>query len=252
MLPTTEELIDAVASDIDVVTAIASEALDRPVPSCPEWFGRDVLAHLGRVFTSVSRTVDTRAQQMIPRGEMPEPPPSDQLVAWIGETGGALVASLRGIDPDEPVWSWSTDCRGRFYHRRMAHEVAIHRHDLEAAIGSPIDSRSAVSPRVAADGVDEYFDLVLPFSVARWPRPIPTLPLHVVAVDMPDQAGSAGRWTVRRDDEGIALERSILDGPGVGVSGPVGELRLWVWNRPSAVVVSGDEQGAAAWAALAP
>ncbi len=287
MVPTTEALISAAAGDIETVLSIAPVALDRPVPSCPGWLGADVLAHLGRVFTSVSQTIDRRAQEMIPRAEMPEAPPVTRIVEWVDESSAALLRSLRSIEPDEPVWSWSTDRRGRFYHRRMAHEIAVHRYDLESAIGSPDDggakrpgadvaadgvsgsavaadgvSGSAVAAdgvsgsAVAADGVDEYLDLVLPFSVARWPRPIPAVRLNVVALDRVEVSSGVGQWSVRRNGDGIALDRSPIDPsrdePTVTVSGPAGALRLWVWNRPSAVTVAGDLATASAWAALAP
>ncbi len=56
-------------------------------------------------------------------------------------------------DPDEPAWTWDADSQNAgFRYRRMAHEAAVHRVDVEDGAGVlPMP----VAPARAADGIDE-------------------------------------------------------------------------------------------------
>ncbi len=70
----------------------------------------------------------------------------------------ALVALFREHDPADPCWNaLGEDLTVAFLARRLAHESAIHRIDVEVARGSP----TTVDAEIAADGIDERLFVVL-------------------------------------------------------------------------------------------
>jgi uncharacterized protein (TIGR03083 family) len=78
-------------------------------------------------------------------------PPTE---GWIRDGGRSLLETLRGADPEVPMWSWGADQHVRFWSRRQLHETLIHRSDLELAGGmSP-----KLEPEVAADAIDEFLE----------------------------------------------------------------------------------------------
>jgi uncharacterized protein (TIGR03083 family) len=216
--------------------------LDAAVPTCEGWTVADVLGHLGRVHRSVSEIIERRALE-VPPVEIPKPPPGEAVLDFFAEGLERVVAALRSIDPDEPVYSWSGDGTGRFYHRRMAHELAVHRFDVEAAHGTP----GPFDPEMATDGIDEFYGVLVPFSARRWKRPLPAGSLHLHRTDGP------GEWLVRAVDGSVVTTHEHAKGD-VAVKGSASDLFRFVWNRgrSSELVTFGDDAVAEEWAALAP
>jgi hypothetical protein len=115
--------------------------------------------------------------------------------------------------------------------RRQAHELAVHRMDLEAAAGVP---RAPLDPALADDGVDELLSIVVP----RWAHTEPLAGAEAaVAVTNTD---TGRQWEVRivRGAVAVASEHSgtadaVLTGDGT-------HLLLHLWGRPAEVEVSGD------------
>jgi uncharacterized protein (TIGR03083 family) len=224
------------------VLAAGKAGLDAPIPTCSGWVVADVLGHLGRVHRSVSEIIERRAQD-IPDVAIPKPPAGDAVLGFFEEGLDRVVAALASIAPDEPVYSWSGAGNGRFYHRRMAHELAIHRFDVEAAHGVP----APFDPDMAVDGIDEFYDVLVPFSASRWTRALPTGSLHLHRTD------GDGEWLVRAVDGVVVTTREHAKGD-VAVRGPASDLFAFVWNRgrSDAIATFGDEAVADEWAALAP
>jgi uncharacterized protein (TIGR03083 family) len=224
------------------VLGAGKTGLGAPVPTCPGWTVADILGHLGRVHRSVSEIIERRALE-IPPVEIPKPPTGDAVLGFFEEGLARLVAALASIDPDEPVYSWSGDGTGRFYLRRMAHEIAVHRFDAEAAHGAP----APFDTDMAADGIDEMLEVVLPFSARRWARPLPTGSIHLHRTDGP------GEWTARADGGRVLVTREHAKGD-VAVRGPASDLFAFVWHRGRGpdLVTFGDDALADAWADLAP
>jgi len=224
-------------------TLVAARAgLDAPVPTCEGWTVRDVLGHLGRVHRSVSEIIERRAQE-VPDVAIPKPPSGDAVLGFYEEGLHRLVAALGTIGPDDPVYSWSGAGSGRFYFRRMAHELAVHRFDVESAFGPP----GPFEPEMAADGIDEFYTVLVPFSVRRWERPLPSGSLHLHRTDGP------GEWLVRAVDDAVVTAHEHAKGD-VAVRGSASELFRFVWNRGrgEGLQLVGDDSVAHAWAALAP
>src|SRR5487761_1601925 len=101
----------------DLLARAAERAgLDAPVPSCPGWRSRDLLAHLGFVhrwatsYVAAERTEATR------------------------EPGEQEIAALAPADPAVRCWTFlPAPSPLAFWARRQAHETAIHRVDAQLA-----------------------------------------------------------------------------------------------------------------------
>lgn len=232
----------AIDRDGHAVLDAGKAGLDAAVPTCPGWTVRDVLGHLGRVHRSVADIVEQRLTTM-PTTPMPTPPAGDAVLGFYEEGLQRLHAALAAVDPDEPVYTWAGDQRAGFYHRRMALELAIHRVDVERAHGEP----GAIDADLAVDGIDELYEVVLPFSARRRGTPLPAGSLHLHRTD------GDGEWLVRAEGDRVVVTREHAKGDAA-VRAAAGDLLLFAWNRgrPERLQVFGDEGVAAEWARLAP
>jgi hypothetical protein len=69
----------------------------------------------------------------------------------------------------------------------MAHETAMHRYDAEAATGTP----TPFDGDMAADGIAELYEVVLPFGLVRREVTLPSGSLHLHRSD------GEGEWMVK-------------------------------------------------------
>jgi uncharacterized protein (TIGR03083 family) len=170
------------------------DALGLPVLSCPDWTLEDLVRHLGDIYGWVAGHVG-RGVMSRPERPAPEAPTGVAVLAWWDERYANLLKTLDWLDPSLPAWNWAPQAkRAEFWHRRMAHETAIHRWDAQMAVGlsEPIEAK------LAADGITEVIDTWLPAGRRRGP-----LDRHgVVALRATDVAAV---WNVRLRGEGIAL-----------------------------------------------
>jgi uncharacterized protein (TIGR03083 family) len=225
--------------------AVGEADLAADVPSCPGWTVTMLVTHLGHVYQStaahVVRGVITAPEK--PVGAVVDEPPADVL-SWWDEQFANVRSTLEVIEEDMPAWNWAPQTkRAGFWHRRMAHETAIHRWDAQMAIGrgEPID------PKLAADGVAEVLDTYLPAGRRREPA-------SMTGIAVLDAVDIEQSWFIRLRGEGIALldTDTIFDDdehrPSVTASGPASDLDLALWGRVGLDVldVSGDERMLAA------
>ncbi|WP_028661870.1 maleylpyruvate isomerase family mycothiol-dependent enzyme [Saccharomonospora saliphila] len=210
---------------------------DAPVPTCPGWTVSEVVRHVG----SVSRV----ALGWLRTGSRPHEWQSDPVA---GQTvRGYLrdgVAELSGLlarhDPAEPAGSWwDADRSHGFWYRRMAHELTVHRVDVQLAAGLDV---SDIAEDLALDGVDEALSLWFGHRLRRMgvtgtrsASVTVRAGEHAWAVD----AGPDGT-TVRPEPERAATARGETDAV---VSGTAVSVYLWLWGRagPGAVTVEGDD-----------
>jgi uncharacterized protein (TIGR03083 family) len=202
----------------------------------------DVLGHLGRVHRSVSEILERRSLD-IPDVPIPRPPEGDAVLGFFEDGLDRVVAALRAVDPDQPVYTWTGRATGRFYLRRMAHELAVHRYDAQLAHGTP----TGFDPDMATDGIDEFFGVLVPFSVSRWERPLPAGSLHLHRTD------GEGEWLVQAVGGEVVTSHEHAKGD-VAVRGSASDLFRFVWNRglSDELATFGDDALADEWAALAP
>jgi uncharacterized protein (TIGR03083 family) len=218
-----DDYLDAITRESARLAESAGHAgLDASVPSCPEWTVADLVEHIANVQRWARITVETRATQRIAWRELPPPPPPNEVLAWFRDQTHSLVETLARTDPATPVWSWTDDHTARFWFRRQANEVAVHRWDAQGAAGTG----TAIDTALAADGIDEWLAM-LPF---RTPGPVTGSgeTLHLHCTDTP--TGVGGEWLVTLTAEGPVTERVHAKGD-VAARGGASELDLFVWGR---------------------
>lgn len=153
-------------------------------------------------------------------------------MSWAGQGLAQLIEVLSGLPPAAPAWNWGRQPPvAGFWHRRMAHEVLIHRRDTERAVGAPLTGYGPL----AGDGLAELLTLFLPRRRHREPWSGPT---GTISVRPTDGAG----WLVRVGaGQQLAIEPGDSGGDVV-LRGTAEELLLAGWGRHplAAVLVSGD------------
>lgn len=229
-----------------LIVAAERAGLDRPVPWCPGWAMRDLLYHVGEVWSFWAHVVDlgiTRGEQLADYDDPPVPPDAE-LVEWASERRRHLWQVLGWASPDTPLWTWA-DTQGSvaWVRRRMAQETAVHRWDAEAAGGAGW----GIDALVAADGIDEFLSY---FSAPdEGAEPVGgTVHLHCTDDDVPH---GAGEWMIHEvTAAGAQFDRVHAKGD-CAVRGRANDLLLWLWRRPTTVEILGDAGVAARFVASA-
>jgi uncharacterized protein (TIGR03083 family) len=225
------ERFGILAAELAAGLTRAGGGLDVVVPWVPAWTARDLVGHLGTVHrwaTDIVRAGTTDGPPASTR-----PPDDDDLLGWYAAGHTELVRALRTVPPDSPAWHMSPAAPkvAATWARRQAHELAVHRMDLEAAAGVP---HAPIEPELADDGVDELLSIVVP----RWAH---TEPL----------AGASALVAVRNTDTGRGWEVRIARGAvdvaprhsgtaDATLTGAGTQLLLHLWGRPADVAVAGD------------
>jgi uncharacterized protein (TIGR03083 family) len=216
--------------------AVRAAGLDAEVPSCPGWNVNDLCAHLARVHRWAAEIVEARPDE--PAGHWKRlrapvgPDVFDFVDAGIAELGGALDRA----DPAEPCWSWTDDRTVRFWARRQAHELAIHRWDAQCAAGRP----EPIEHGQAVDSIQELFD-IRPF------RPGGVTPGHGETVHLHCTDGE-GEWLARFEPDRAVVTHEHAKGDAAA-RGTASDLLLLMWGRipVDRVEVFGDASLLASW-----
>jgi uncharacterized protein (TIGR03083 family) len=211
--------------------------LDAPIPTCPGWTVRDCVAHTAEVYQH--KVACIRLGRRPGADYEQQPPPGVDLLDWFDASLATLLAELRKRGPEAPAYTWwPADQTVGFWYRRMAHETAVHRLDVEDGLGEP----TAIDSALAADGIDEVLDA---FLAEDWDSVTPD-----EWGDVDPHAGkgatvavrSGGRvWRTTLAPDSMPLVRE--DGPAdATVSGRPEAVLLWLWGRrpDDAVVLGGD------------
>ena len=224
-------------SDISRIADMAVGRLDRPVPDCGTWTVADLLDHLAGVYSMVAEVLRTRATGPV----RPSATETDPLEAFNARSD-ELLGEIAGIDPAEPVWTWTADRTAGFYVRRMTNETLVHRCDIERALDAP----TVVDRDQAVDVIDEYFDLMLPGFLTRKPERRPSGSLHLHCTDGP------GEWLITPGDGELEVVRVHAKGD-CAWRGPADGLMLAVWGRRvGSVEVVGSIEVSDSWRRAAP
>lgn len=191
--------------ELDSFAACLGGDLSVPVEHCGDWSLYDLADHVGNqnlwVVTAVTKGHGRH------KGTPPPREPA-ALEAWFAGTAGRLLETL-DADPATEAWTFHPPHTVGFWQRRRAQETLIHRWDAQHALGAaePLD------PALAADGVAEVIDIMLPRMIAR------------KRTEGPDRA-----VTLTGSDVGA----SWVLGPGAPVAeirGPAAVLLLLLWGR---------------------
>lgn len=224
--------ISAIAEQSAAFTDAVSRpgALDRKVPSCPDWTVADLVFHLGEV--QAFWTLVLREGGSLPSDEAAAAAKDhgEDLLGWWRTSSAGLVEQLRGMDPGARSWCWwnaerTTDVAGVAW--RQAHEAFVHRWDAEHAV----DDVRPADPRLAADGVDEYVARYL--TGGAWSGPSGVLVLQATDTPLTKRFG-CGADSVDADGGPRELTGRHDGGarkPTTTVTGTAEQLDLMLWRR---------------------
>ncbi len=262
-MPTTltfEEHGEAIGNASTVLRANAGAVpLDTPVPTCPGWSVRDLVAHQGMVHRFATAVVEgARPQDVAADPFLQEAAAAPDLLDWFDAGATALLQALSTAPPDRALWFPLPDAPAsrEAWARRQAHETTIHAVDAMAArLGRPPTAREVwFGDRLALDGIDELLLGFVPHdrSRVRYAMPV-TLRVAPTGTDRcwtvtlsPDAAPAVSHEAAPGDPGGAGDTGSGAD---VTVSGSPVEVHLGLWNRGGALDASGDGAVLAAWRA---
>jgi uncharacterized protein (TIGR03083 family) len=224
-----------VRADGERLAAVAERGLDPAVPSCPGWTVRDVVEHTAEVFLNKVACMRDKV--------FPDPwPPERGDAPTIPYYRAALDQVLHELTSRHEhkyadTWWWDERTVG-FWGRRMAHETAIHRVDVELAHAD----LTPIEEELALDGVDE---VLRRFLAGDWSHePAPGRPGDVVRV----RSGGT-RWRVVMEPQAIVAEVFLDRWPelpaAATVSGDPLSMYLWMWGRGPRDSLTVDGEAAA-------
>lgn len=214
--------------------AVVKAGPDAEVPTTPGWNVHRLVSHIARVHDMVLLALDIDPDGPPPK--TPRPPEEwDAVLAFWDERLHTMIAELRRRGPDAPCWTLGHTPTTRFWARRQAHELAIHRLDAEHAAHGDAVGHLLFEPEFAADGIDEALTVML----ARRPIEVTGTVLYHAA-----DAGRAWLVTATAGERPVVGPVTDLDADA-SVVGTADAVYRAVWGRPSTAVVGGDQTLAA-------
>lgn len=200
------------------------------VSTCPGWTIRDLGEHLGTVHRwaagiLLSGEIHRRVAEIV---EQPLP-------EWYRESAAKMLAAIAAVAPDTPIPNFTrTNEVAAFWPRRQLHETTVHLRDLTLAMHLP---DVPCSPEIAADGIDELFEVSFRVLKARETPPHVRQHIRVHATDTGDV------WVLSADTPGeLADVRTVCR---ASISGTASDLYFALWGRLSHETLT-VEGGAAA------
>lgn len=241
MEPTTH--LAHLRADLDRILATPVSRLDAPVRACPGWTVADLLAHHAGVFRFAAAQL--RAE---PGSDfVPFDPPDDGVppLEMLAIAGEEVVAALSDTDPTEHRPNWGDAPTAAFWFRRMAHETAIHRVDVQLTHMDP----DPIDVALAVDGIDELGDVFLRHAGRRGITGHgATVHLHAIDDEVADGTIEGGEWMFTFHEDGVDVSHAHGKGD-MAVRGPAGQLVLVAWNRrPVEVECFGEPDPLDFWA----
>lgn len=224
-----------IRQDGELFYATAADADSKlGVPCCPDWNIDDLVWHLGQVHGFWAADIERRATapEKVEANKPKRPAKYPELVEWGRTQLERLLQALEATPDDVAVWTWAmheSDQNVGFIRRHQVQETAVHRWDMQSAASDrqpdPIDAEAA------ADGIDEFLTVSLPFGVT------PSKPLsgsvHLHCTDV------AGEWFIEPEGK---VDRAHAKGD-VAVRGTASDLLLALYERIpiESLDVIGDE-----------
>jgi uncharacterized protein (TIGR03083 family) len=228
-----ERLLAQIAERSGTLRSAAAGVLDAPVPACPKWTGRDLVAHLGEVQRFWATVVGSERADVAPDdADVPDREPTGDLLDWSEGGSDALVAALRAAGQHRPAWTWwGQPATVGAIARHQVQEAAVHAWDAQDAAGRA----GALPADIALDGVEEFLAVSVPTN-GTWPHPAATI--GIVA----DEALDHG-WRVVLADGATRVEPGAAKGDVV-LRGGAGDLLLACYGRrgPGSLTVEGDHE----------
>jgi len=208
------ELLDR---EYRTLVGLVPATLDLPVPACPGWTGEDLARHTAIVFLHKAETIRTGARPS--HGWPPVSIGSLPPQALLAHSFSSLTDQFdrhRPEDRAETFVPW--DQTVGFWIRRLTHETAIHRIDLEDAAGG---GATPMDPDLAVDGIDEVLTVMLARS-----RHDPGASGAAIRLEAGEHS-----WNLRLDPERVAVARDAPEEGQPVVRADPDAVLLWLWGR---------------------
>ncbi len=216
----TAEYLTALRRDGDAFAESAVAAgLAAAVPSCPGWTVADLVWHLTEVHYFWASVVVQQATRWDEVGRIVRVD-EDDLLPTYHDGLARLCQDLANTDPATEVWTWADQHDVAFVIRRMAHETAVHRWDMDRAAGLA----TSVEPMLASDGIDEFLTHFVD-DVSDDAEPVGGS-VHIHCGDV------AGEWTIRPNESGTGFDVTREHAKGdAALRGHASALLLALWRR---------------------
>jgi uncharacterized protein (TIGR03083 family) len=228
----------------ELLAGLATADIAAPVPACPDWTVRDLVEHLGRIHQWARLNACSGLDSTSPKHPTSGPAEGERLASWYAGCVDDLLETLTTTDPARPCWTFQHGNRvARFWSRRQSHELAMHRNDLQAAIGLAY----RYEPAHAVDGIGEVLDV---FLERRKVYGVP--PLDVAAPVLIECTDRPERWLlvpepgdpIEHHADGPSLSDAQVAAAAARVRGTAAGLLLAMWKRQDAagagLVIDGD------------
>jgi len=218
-----------------------------PVPTCPGWTIKQLFRHLGRGHRWAAQIIGDRVTDYLDPREVRDGRPPDDVegaIEWLQDGARLLLDVVRKEGPDATAWTFVGPRPAAWWVRRRLHEATVHRADAALAVGAPYELEAPL----AADGVDEWLDLVAARGNGGAALLDDGVSLHLHATD--EGLGPAGEWMIRGAGGGVTWEHGHGKG-AAAVRGPAVELLLALLRRrtdaEAGVEVLGDRAVWTGW-----
>lgn len=248
---TDDELVDWIIESAERVAEIAALVGARePVPACPPWTMRQLVAHVisglsgwytynlthGNRPTDLAGAWD--AQPPLPRGNA-------ERLRYLPRVTADFEALIESLDLDAPCYVFQHRRTGRGWLLRAATECAVHVQDAEAILADP----PPFSAERAATSIDETLRYMWRGALLIGGDPqgeqVPDIPLTLRVADL------SLAWQVTKQPDDFHVEHVHIDGPpsALSVTGNHRDVIPWLFGRISDGKPSftGDPQLIRAW-----
>lgn len=244
--------LDGLRDAMAVFVRYADRAgLAPPVPTCPGWTVRDLIAHQGMVHrwaTAQLRGETVADPEVWERAGIAELDP----LQWL-RNGAIELAKVVQDVPDDvsaPVFLRDAPAPRAFWARRQCHETTIHAVDAQAAaLGRAPKAREIdwIDHELAVDGLDE---LLAGFVTRRRSRLRTPQPATLVV--RPDDAEVW--WRLALSPDPAVTVRMVGPSDGLradwALAGRARDLYVRLWNRAEPTTTLGDGSRRLDWSAL--
>ncbi len=132
----TEKFLAYIDIDGRALLEAVAAAPAATVQACPGWTNRDLAKHMGGVYAFVTAQLQAGNPQTRMPSDAPEAPDDGDITTWLGDRHHDVLTALRVTPAEAPTWTWIPEKTAAFFHRRMAHETAVHRCDAQCEAGT--------------------------------------------------------------------------------------------------------------------
>jgi uncharacterized protein (TIGR03083 family) len=222
--------------ETDRLAAIGADDLTLTVPHLPGWSVHSVVGHVAWIFRWVSQCLEASPDNPPARSAVGEPPVGAEVLEWYREAADLVTETLDTCDLDEVRPSWAGPQNGRWWLRRLSHEVAMHRWDVDSADANT----NPINAALARDGIDEVLEVFVParfrFDTFGSGNGAASSTIHLHATDIDE-----GEWLLHLGPDSLRWERSHAKAD-VAARGTASDLLLTLWSRitPDRLEAFGD------------